>query len=230
MEAKKQYIKITHRDIAKMLCKAMPIEDQAYEEKIESYIEVIGKLKPEQKLALRCAYLFSAKVPREEREDFFQDIALALLKAKQRDEKLAYAIARCDWIDFWKKRHIRSEELCIRTGDYTQRHYNDCSMVNKPASCHDCAYAAIVPMVQSFDSCIDDGEGNEVALGELIIGEADFEFRLDGEIEAERIWNKLPSHIKPIVHKRLIGKPLTKQEHNVFGYWLKKDGYKLAMA
>jgi hypothetical protein len=37
----------------------------------------------------------------------FQDLTLAILKARTKDEKLAYSIARCDWLNWWKKYKIR---------------------------------------------------------------------------------------------------------------------------
>ena len=54
-------------------------------------------------MALKVAYVFSRKVPRQEREDLYQDIALAVFKAKTKDERLAYAIARCDWRNWWRR-------------------------------------------------------------------------------------------------------------------------------
>jgi hypothetical protein len=43
------------------------------------------------------AYIFSRKIPKQEREDLFQDIALKLIEADTPEQRLAYAIARCDW-------------------------------------------------------------------------------------------------------------------------------------
>ncbi len=98
---------ITYRHIAKMLASALPVQGAEYGLKVEQYLNTIKKLDIETKIALKSAYIFSRKVPREEREDLFQDIALAVYKIKTKDEKLGYAIARCDWQDFWKKYSIR---------------------------------------------------------------------------------------------------------------------------
>ncbi len=98
---------VTYRHVAKMLASALPVEDAEFGDKVEEYLEAIKALPQEAKNALKTAYIFSRKVPREEREDLFQDIALAVFRAKTSDEKLAYAIARCDWQDFWKKYTIR---------------------------------------------------------------------------------------------------------------------------
>ena len=186
------YIKVSYRDIAKMLVKAMPIEIDDFRDKVESYINTIKAMPKEAKIALKSAYIFSHKVPREEREDLFQDIALAVLKTKTRDERLAYAVARCDWRNWWSKFRIR-------------QHY-------------------------SLDSVVDDGEGNGVALSELIVGEYEFELKMDGELDAQRIWDRLPGNIKPIILTRLLGKALNNTERSTLSRWIKKEGYQLLLA
>ncbi len=182
---------ITYRHIAKMIASALPVEGKEFGDKVEQYLDTIKRLPQEAKVALKSAYIFSRKVPREEREDLFQDIALAILKVKTKDERLAYAVARCDWQDFWRKYKIR-------------QHY-------------------------SLDSVVDDTEGNPVTLGEMLVGEAEFERKMDGKLEAERIFNALPSNIQPLINKRLIGNTLNKQERNALNYYVRKDGYKLLL-
>lgn len=104
-------LKVTYRDIAKMLAKALPIEGEAFGEQVELNLEAVKALPEEQRITLRVAFIFSSKVPREEREDFFQDIALTLLEAKAETERLAYTIARADWKDWWKKWKVRQHYL-----------------------------------------------------------------------------------------------------------------------
>ena len=182
---------ITYRDIAKMLASALPIQGEEFGQKVETYIAEIRSLSAEAKTALKSAYLFSHKVPREEKQDFFQDIALAVLKANTKSEKLGYAIARCDWVDFWKK--------------YAKRnHY-------------------------SLDSVMDDIDGNPVTLSEMLVGETEFERKMDGKIEAERIFEMLPDDIKPLIDKRLIGKALNNKERAKLSYYVKTQGYKLIL-
>lgn len=105
------HIKVTYREVAKMLASALPIEDEEFGAKVSEYIATIKAMPTHQKLALKCAYVFSRKVPYEERGDFFQELALALLEAKADDERLAYAIARCDWRDWWQKYMTRQHYL-----------------------------------------------------------------------------------------------------------------------
>jgi len=188
----KEYIEVTYRDIAKMLASALPVEGDEFGYQVNQYLEVIKALSVEAKNALKVAYVFSRKVPRHEREDLFQDIALAVLKLKTRDERLSYAVARCDWRDWWRKYSIR-------------QHY-------------------------SLDSVTEDDEGNPVTLGELVVGEVEFENKINGKLDAERIWNKLPKGIRPIVFKRLIGKALNSSERNYLNRWIHKAGYQLILA
>lgn len=175
-----------------MLSKSLPIDGEDFSESVNANLEAIKRLPRTAKIALKSAYIFSQKAPREEREDLFQDIALALLKAKTSDEKLAYAIARCDWKDFWKKYRVR-------------QHY-------------------------SLDSVTEDDDGNSVTLGEMIIGEAEFEAKMNGALDFKQIWESLPDKIKPIVTNRLIGKALTHQERNTLNYWVKTQGYQILLA
>jgi DNA-directed RNA polymerase specialized sigma24 family protein len=177
-------LKVTYRDIAKMLASALPIEAEEFTAKVETNLNAILSLSTEAKIALKSAYIFSRKVPRQEREDLFQDLALAVLKAHTKDEKLAYAIARCDWRDWWKKYKIR-------------QHY-------------------------SLDTVIEDEDGNPSILAELVIGEVDFEKRIDGEVDAERIWNMLPPNLKITVRKRLLGQMISPFEAEELRQWAGK--------
>jgi len=184
-------IKVTYRNIAIMLASSLPVEGEDFRNRVEINLKAIQSLSTEAKNALRSAYIFSRKVPRQEREDLFQDIALALLKARTKEPRLAYAIARCDWRDWWKKYKIR-------------QHY-------------------------SLDSVTEDEDGNPATLGELIIGESEFELKMDGKLDARRIWQKLPQDIKAIVQKRLLGQALLNTERARMSYWTKTQGYSLLL-
>ncbi|MBN2075164.1 MAG: hypothetical protein JW762_06410 [Dehalococcoidales bacterium] len=111
----KTYIKTEYRDIAKMLVKALPVENDDFGLKVNEYIDIIKSLPNEAKTALKCAYIFASKAPREEREDLYQSLFLAIWKVKPENEKFAYSIARCDWQDFWKsykiKQHMTLESI-----------------------------------------------------------------------------------------------------------------------
>jgi hypothetical protein len=182
---------VTCRHVAIMMASALPIEGEDFRNRVEANLEAIKSLPVEQKTALKMAYIFSRKVPRQEREDLFQDIAIKLFEANTSEQRLAYAIARCDWRDWWKKYKIR-------------QHY-------------------------SIDSVTEDEDGNPATLGELIVGESEFELKMDGKLEAQKIWHKLPDKIKPIVQNRLLGQALTHQERNTLNYWVRTQGYSLLL-
>lgn len=114
-EKTQSHIRVEYRDIAKMLVKALPVENEAFGLKVNEYIDIIKSLPNEAKTALKCAYIFASKAPREDREDLYQSLFLAIWKVRTNDEKLAYSIARCDWLDFWKayktKQHVTLESI-----------------------------------------------------------------------------------------------------------------------
>jgi hypothetical protein len=185
---------ITYRHVAIMLSSGLPIEGEEFRERVEANLEAIKALPAEQKTALKMAYIFSRKVPREERKDLFQDLALALFKARTKDDKLAYAIARCDWINWWKKFKIR-------------QHY-------------------------SLDTIVEDEDGNPKQLAELVIGEVDFERKIDGKIDAETLWRKLDDFpaIKHLVKQRLLGQTLTRLQSETLTRWAGKYGTTLLLS
>jgi hypothetical protein len=186
-----QGIKVTYRDLAKLFTKALPVEGEEFSLKVEECLKAIKALTPSQKQALRCAYVFASKVPRQEREDMFQELALVLLEAQVENVKLAYAIARCDWQDWWRRFKVRSNYIV--------------------ASLEDVVYK--------------DDEAYQ--LGELIVGEADFEARIVGEIDGQRLWQSLPGHVKKIVKKRLLGKSLTGGERIMLNKFAQSNSHLL---
>ncbi len=175
-------IQVSYRDIAKMLVKAMPIEGQDFGDKVNEYIGIIKAMPNEAKVSLKSAYIFSSKVPRAEREDMFQELALAILKAKTGDERLSYAIARCDWLNWWTKYRIR-------------QHY-------------------------SLDSVIEDSEGQETTFGELLVGEVDFETRMNGDIDGQKLYEQLPSWVQNLVSKRMLGYPIRGGDRLILNKWV----------
>lgn len=191
----KQYLKVTYRDIAKMLSSALPVEGDQFGAIVEENLKTIKALTTEAKNALKTAYIFSRKVPREEREDMFQELTLAVLQVKTKDERFAYAIARCDWRNWWDKYTTRS-------------HF----------------------MAGSLNDTVLDSDNEEVELAELVVGEAEFERKMDGKLDAQRIWAKLPDDIKPIILKRLLGKALNHSERNKLNYYARTKGTQILLS
>jgi len=99
------------RDIAKMFASALPLEGDAFGQMVDTIEAQLTRMTKRDKtnlLALQTAFIFAHKVPRQNREDVFQDIFLALYQHKVTDNGLAYAIARTDWVDWWQSYKIRS--------------------------------------------------------------------------------------------------------------------------
>jgi hypothetical protein len=83
--------------------------DQEYIDLIKSTAREFDKLSVNAKLAIEAAYVFSRKVPMTERQDFFQELVLAILEAGTENAAFAYTIARRDWQDFWRSYKLHSQ-------------------------------------------------------------------------------------------------------------------------
>jgi len=173
-----------------MLASAIPVEGEEFRAKVEEYLKSIKAMSQSSKLALKSAYIFSRKVPREEREDLFQELALAVLKTQATDERLAYTVARCDWLNWWKAYKIRS-------------HY-------------------------SLDSVVEDHEGHQVPFGELLVGEVEFERKLNGDMDGAKLYERLPDWVKRLVDKRLLGGTIRGGDRQLLNKWVKSRPLVLA--
>jgi hypothetical protein len=64
-----------------------------------------------------------------------------------------------------------------------------------------------------LDSSIQDEEGNATTLGDLLVGEVEYQYRVGVAVEdddaARYLWNQIPANIRPLVAKRLAGQNLT---------------------
>lgn len=190
--------KFEYRSVAKMLAAATPVEDANFRELVDEYLEAIHKLPQEQKIALKMAYIFSRKAPQQERADLYQELYLKLIKARCADEKLAYAIARCDWKDFWKAYRIHE-------------HYSLDS----------------IDMTSDAEDASDYGDGaiDRIAYhSDLLQGECELENKIDASI----LWDKLPKHIQAIVAKRINGVALKGSERVALHRYVKANSSILA--
>lgn len=99
------------RDIAKMLASTLPVEGDEFGQMvsaIEAQLKPMTKRDKPSLLALQTAFIFSHKVPRQEREDLFQELFLTLWEKRISDNGIAYAVAHCDWANWWRAYKIRS--------------------------------------------------------------------------------------------------------------------------
>ncbi len=190
-------LRVTSRQIAKMLVRRLPLDDKELAGKVGEYIKQIEAIPKEARLALQSAYIFSSKVPVEEREDMFQELTLKTLEALTHQRKegsvelFAYLVAGNKWRSW-----IRD----------TNRHKR------------------IMP-IDSLNEVTVDEDRNEVELINTLVGEAEFESKVVAKLDAQRIWDKLPDTIKPIIKKRLQGKVLLDKERSKLKRFRRK--YKL---
>jgi len=109
---------VTYRHIAKAICAHLPIEGAEFGKQVSQVLETINKLPVGQRYILKSAYIFSRKCPKQEREDVFQELVLKLLESKADSEGLCYAVARCDWKNWFAKYAIRQHySLDVATDD-----------------------------------------------------------------------------------------------------------------
>ncbi len=220
-------LRVTYRQIAKFLCRGLPIEGADFGDRVSEVTQTIEQMPPAQQQALQCAYIFSHKVPRQQREDLFQQLIQAILTSGTEDIKLAYTIARCDWISFWDKYKTRQfyelefnpdAETADRIGInpvYLER------LANKADD-----MAELVSEVRA--DVIDRHE--QKLLREAFIGEMDFELRQCEKIDAKRIWDGLPDRIKTIAQDRLAGKGMNGADRKYLERFIKSNPMILAQS
>ena len=83
-------------------------DDNQYLELVKSTAKELDKLSTNAKLAIEAGYIFSRKVPGNERQDLFQELVLAILDSGTESTAFAYTIARRDWQDFWRSYKVRN--------------------------------------------------------------------------------------------------------------------------
>jgi len=84
-------------------------KDDSFIELVKATAKEIEGLGINAKLAIEAGYIFSRKVPAEERQDLFQELVAAILDSGTEDAAFAYTIARRDWQNFWSKYKLHSQ-------------------------------------------------------------------------------------------------------------------------
>jgi DNA-directed RNA polymerase specialized sigma24 family protein len=173
----------TLHSMAKWLASGLPLEGEDFEQQVQTVERELLRMTKRNKanlVALQTAYVFSKKVPRQERQDLFQELFLTLFEHKAADNGLAYAIARADWCDWWRSYKIRS-------------HY-------------------------SLDMVADADSGD--SFGDLLVGVCDFEARILGKINGDRLLEALPDYIRKTVQRKLNGQPTSSRERAQLRMWV----------
>ena len=84
-------------------------DDNQYLELVQTTTKAFDTLDTNSRLAVEAAYVFSRKVPVEERQELFQELTTAILAAGTDNPAFAYTIARRDWQDWWSKYKLHSQ-------------------------------------------------------------------------------------------------------------------------
>ena len=187
-----------NRSIAKMLASALQVDGEEFGEHVETYLDEINKLPADARRALKYAFIFSRKAPQQEREDLYQELAIKLLELRPHDDKLAYAIARCDWKDWWKAFKMRSNY-----------NWESIERISDAEDGQDYGQDAI---------------DRQMYHGALLDGQVEIERKTDADI----LWSKLPKQIQAIVSKRLEGHALTGAERVMMCRYMKTHSGMLA--
>jgi hypothetical protein len=80
----------------------------------------------------------------------------------------------------------------------------------------------------SLDSVLDSEQGDTINYAELLVGEVEFENRINGKVDAERLYSSLPNWVKGIVDKRLSGKGIRGGDRKILDKWIAKKPLILA--
>jgi hypothetical protein len=100
----------TYQSIAKAAVGLQNFEDD------DEYIELVKRtaksfedLNLNARLAVEAGYIFSRKVPAEERQDLFQELITAILDSGTENPAFAYTIARRDWQNWYTQYKLHSQ-------------------------------------------------------------------------------------------------------------------------
>jgi DNA-directed RNA polymerase specialized sigma24 family protein len=206
------------RKLAKALAKGLPVEGAAFGEHVDRIEHEVKALPKVQKTTLTLAYMFSAKVPHQERDDVSQEILLACLESGQTEERNLYVVARRTWVDWFRKWYTRQQyELGIDFDKLVAERLG----INEPK------LEGLCNVSGDMTDLVAETRQAVVAEHETKATRQDFdaesEYALtDSNPEAKRIWNSLPARIQAIARKRLASQPLTHAERQSLSAWLVK--------
>ena len=101
--------KATYQQVSKAMLGPNFERDESFIELVKETAKGIQSLEIKAKLAIEAGYIFSRKVPQNERQDVFQELVTAILDSGTEDAAFAYTIARRDWQNFWSKYELHSQ-------------------------------------------------------------------------------------------------------------------------
>lgn len=213
-------MQVSEHDIAKMLVKVIPVDFKPAEflAMVKTIERKIKRMPENTKLVLKAAYIFSSKVPKQERQDVYQELAMKLLENKPVNEQWAYTIARCDWLDWYRKFKVKSQ--------YSE--YDIGSIVSSEIGINEYQLYELEQKSDDMRELVDSERNNQyqkqcyhIAV-ESLTGLIEYEL-LDNQITAKSIIEQLPDNIKLIANKRMIGKALLASERQALCRYIKSN-------
>jgi hypothetical protein len=187
----------TLRAIAKFMASSLPLEGEDFGAQVAETERELTAMTRRAKdvgnlIALRTAYTFAHKIPKQERPDFFQSLFCCLYSQGITDNGIAYAVARADWVDWWRAYKMRSHYSLDGTVRVSQ-------MAGKDTG-------DIITVAGSY--------------GSLLVGVCDFEAQILGKVNGERLLEALPPHIRRMVQRSLEGYPLKGGDRVMLNKWV----------
>jgi len=101
--------KATYQQVSKAMLGPNFDRDDSFLQLVKQTAKQVEAVGINAKLAIEAGYIFSRKVPHEERQDLFQELITAILDSGTEDAAFAYAIARRDWQDWWQSYKLHSQ-------------------------------------------------------------------------------------------------------------------------
>ncbi|MBU2535220.1 MAG: hypothetical protein KKD83_03510 [Chloroflexi bacterium] len=184
-----------------------------------------NKLDGDYALFYKVAKGFTHRVKREDTQDFLHDLLMAMARVKAtytaKGKELTTGglvrVAQYEVADYWRKRFKRINGIdCSRCSKAQREKCKDWFLYP------DCPKAV---KLERLDRVIDDGNGNETALHELIAD--DNAVDLVAMLDARFTLNGYPTKAVKLAYKRYAGYPLDKAEQNYFTHFRKRTQKRL---
>lgn len=101
--------KATYQQVSKAMLGPNFDKDDSFIELVKQTARELEGLGVNAKLAIEVAFIFSRKVPQNERQDIFQELVAAILDSATESPTFAYTIARRDWQNWWAQYKLHSQ-------------------------------------------------------------------------------------------------------------------------
>ena len=207
------------RKLAKALAKGLPVEGAAFGEHVDRIEHEVKALPKVRKTTLTLAYMFSAKVPRQERDDVSQEIITACFESGQTEESHLYVVARNTWIEWLRRWYTRQQyELGVDFDAVVAERLG----INEPKLNDLCNVSGDMTDIVAETRQAVVAEYEQKAVRQDFDAESEYALT-DDNPKAKRIWNSLPARIKAMAHKRLASQPLNGKDRNYLSLWVAKN-------